>query len=183
MLSLDYGVSRQKFRQLTREPIDHTETASNPKRKPVILKLESCYSRVPRPHLLPAMPETHPTPDPIPIRPRLRRQSPNLRELRTKKTRTLGSRDVLPRLLTRIQDMWLMDLRVQQEAGCGRPRRDLRNKRGSSKQIITRRPVTSLSCSTKEEMVSSIQIDHTLLLASCSPEFLIRNRYHCSARY
>src|SRR5438309_8919643 len=183
MLSLDYGVSRQKFRQLTREPIDHTETASNPKRKPVILKLESCYSRVPRPHLLPAMPETHPTPDPIPIRPRLRRQSPNMRELRTKKTRTLGSRDVLPRLLTRIQDMWLMDLRVQQEAGCGRSRRDLRNKRGSSKHIITPRPVTSLSCSTKEEMVSSIQIDHTLLLASCSPEFLIRNRYHCSARY
>src|SRR5438552_12109036 len=129
------------------------------------------------------MPETHPTPDPIPIRPRLHRQSPNLRELRTEKTRNLGSRDVLPRLLTRIQDMWLMDLRVQQEAGCGRSRRDLRNKRGSSKQIITRRPVTSLSCSTKEEMASSIQIDHTLLLASCSPEFLIRNRYHCSARY
>src|SRR5438309_10130099 len=106
------------------------------------------------------MPETHPAPDPIPIRPRLRRQ-PNLRELWTKKTRTLGSRNVLPRLLTRIQDMWLMDLRVQQEADCGRPRRNLRNKRGSSKQIITRRPVNSLSCSTKEEMVSSIQIDHT----------------------
>src|SRR5437867_3145647 len=36
------------------------------------------------------MPETHPAPDPIPIRPRLRRQSPSLRELRTKKTRTPG---------------------------------------------------------------------------------------------
>src|SRR5438876_9223221 len=60
--------------------------------------------------LLSAMPETHPTPDPIQIRPRLRRQSPNLRELRTKKTRTLGSRDVLPRLLTSLQAM-LLDLR------------------------------------------------------------------------
>src|SRR2546430_13428394 len=97
----------------------------------------------PQPHLWPAMPETHPTPDPIPIRPRLRRQSPRVRELRRKKTRTPGSRNVLPRLLTKIQDMWLMDLRVQQEAGCGRARRDLRNKRGSSKQIITRRPSKS----------------------------------------
>ena len=149
----------------------------------MILKLESCYSRVPRPRLLSAMPETHPTPDPTPNRPRLRRQSPSVRELRTKKTRTTGTRNVLPRPLTRIQDMWLMDLRVQQEAGCNRPRRNLRNTKGPSKQTITRRPVTSLSCSSKEKMVSSIQIDHTLLLASCSPEFLIRNRYHCSARY
>src|SRR5690242_17466807 len=84
------------------------------------------------------MSETHPAPDEIPIRPRLRWQSPNPRKLRTKKTRTPGSRDVLPRLLTRIQDMWLMDLRVQQEAGCDRPRRFVRSKRGSSKQIITR---------------------------------------------
>src|SRR2546428_4592699 len=51
--------------------------------------------------LLPAMPETHPTPDAIPIRPRLRRQSPSLREMRTRKTRTIGSRNLLPRLLTR----------------------------------------------------------------------------------
>src|SRR5947208_4463265 len=137
----------------------------------------------PEPHLWPTMPETHPTQDPIPIRPRLRRQSPSVRELRTKKTRTTGTRNVLPRLLTRIQDMWLMDLRVQQETGCNRPRRNLRNTRGPSKQTITCRPVTSLSCSSKEKMVSSIQIDHTLLLASCSHEFLIRNRYHCSARY
>src|SRR5438105_10056045 len=54
----------------------------------------------PQPHLWPAMPETHPTPDPIPIRPRLHRQSPSLRELRTKKTRPTGSRNPPPRLLT-----------------------------------------------------------------------------------
>src|SRR6266571_7962295 len=47
------------------------------------------------------MPETHPAPDPIPIRPRLHRQSPSLREMRTRKTRTIGSRNLLPRLLTR----------------------------------------------------------------------------------
>src|SRR5437899_1687292 len=46
------------------------------------------------------MPETHTAPDPIPIRPRLRRQSPSVRDLRTKKTRTPGSRNLLPRLLT-----------------------------------------------------------------------------------
>src|SRR5256886_17500330 len=57
------------------------------------------------------MPETHPTPDPTPNRPRLRRQSPIMRKLRTKKTRTTRARNVLPRLLTKIQDMWLMDLR------------------------------------------------------------------------
>ena len=57
------------------------------------------------------MSEINPTPDPIPIRPRLHRQSPSVRELRTKKTRTNVSRNVPPRLLTKIQDMWSMDLR------------------------------------------------------------------------
>jgi hypothetical protein len=46
------------------------------------------------------MSETHQSPDPIPIRPRLHRQSPSMRELRTKKTRTTGSKNVPPRLLT-----------------------------------------------------------------------------------
>src|SRR6266487_1591071 len=47
------------------------------------------------------MPETHPAPDPIPIRPRIHRQSPSMRELRTRKTRTIGTRNRLHRLLTR----------------------------------------------------------------------------------
>ena len=78
------------------------------------------------------MPETHPAPDPIPIRPRLRRQSPNLRELRTEKTRTLGSMDVLPRLLTSLQAMWLLDLRERPEESGRRPQQDHRTKKGSS---------------------------------------------------
>ncbi len=49
------------------------------------------------------MPETHPAPDPMPIRLRLRRQSVRMRELWTKKTRTVESRNVLPRLLTSLQ--------------------------------------------------------------------------------
>jgi hypothetical protein len=89
------------------------------------------------------MPETHPTPDPIPIRPRLRRQSPDLRELRTKKTGNPGSRDVLPRLLTRIQDMWLMDLREPQETNTHRPVPHSQSKKISKKQSITRPTVSS----------------------------------------
>jgi hypothetical protein len=53
--------------------------------------------------------------DPIQIRPRLHRQSPSMRELRTKKTRTPGSKNVLPRPLTRMQVMWLLDLRERSD--------------------------------------------------------------------
>ncbi len=75
--------------------------------------------------------------------PRLRRQSPNLRELRTKKTRTAGSRNVLPRLLTRIQDMWLLDLREPRKESHDMPISDHRSKRVPSRQNVTRKPMTS----------------------------------------
>jgi len=42
---------------------------------------------------------------------RPRREGSNLRELPTKRTRTAGSRNVLPRLLTNLQAMWLLDIR------------------------------------------------------------------------
>ncbi len=61
--------------------------------------------------LLPAVSEIHVSPDPMPIEPRHHRQSPSVRELRTRKTRAAGSRNVLPRLLTSLQTMWLLDLR------------------------------------------------------------------------
>src|SRR5213080_3592197 len=89
------------------------------------------------PRHLPAMPETHPTPDPIPIRPRLRRQSLNVRELWTRKTRTTGSRNVLPRLLTRIQDMWLTDLREPPKESHVGSRNEHRASRISSKRSVT----------------------------------------------
>ena len=115
----------------------------------MILKLESCYSRVPRPRLLPAMPETHPTPDPIPIRPRLRRQSPNLRELRTKKTRTTGSGNVLPRLLKGIEDMWLLDLRETRERSYAESSQERQTRRVSAKRSIIRKHRTRGSSNVK----------------------------------
>src|SRR2546425_6248835 len=57
------------------------------------------------------MPETHLAPDPVPVRPRFRTPRVSLRELWRKKPRTSGSRNVLPRLLTSLQAMWLLDLR------------------------------------------------------------------------
>src|SRR5437867_3237864 len=92
------------------------------------------------------MPETHLASGPIPIRPRLRRQSLNVRELRTRKTRTTGSRNVLPRLSTTLQAMWLLDLREPPEERGRRPQQDCRTKRVPSKQnpnyrIQARRPV------------------------------------------
>jgi len=38
-----------------------------------------------------------------------------MRELRREKTQTVGSRNVLPRLLTKIQAMWLLDIRERSD--------------------------------------------------------------------
>src|SRR5712691_5982429 len=83
------------------------------------------------------MSETHPAPDPITIRPRLHRQSPSMRELRTKKTRTTESRNVLPRLLTSLQARWLMDLREPQDANGLGLQLDYRTKKISARQNAT----------------------------------------------
>src|SRR5260370_39173481 len=95
------------------------------------------------------MPETHPAPDPIPMRPRLRRQSLSLEELRTENTRTTESRNVLPRLLTRIQDIRLMDLREPpKESHVGSPH-EHRASRISSKRSVTPNLRTVRSVNTK----------------------------------
>src|SRR6266566_1666804 len=81
----------------------------------------------------------HPAPDPIPIRPRLHRQTLNVRKLRTRKTRTSGSRNVLPRLLTRIRDMWLMDLREPTEWGIVESPRTRGTRKADSRQNDSKR--------------------------------------------
>src|SRR6266487_2198655 len=69
--------------------------------------------------------------------PRLHRQSPSLQELRTTKTRTSGSRNVLPRLLTKIQDMWLLDLRETPIRGLQKDRRNGRIRKSSRQPRVT----------------------------------------------
>src|SRR2546422_6878079 len=91
------------------------------------------------------MPETHPTPDPMPIRPRLHRQSPSMRELRTKKTRTVGSRNVLPRLLTNLQAMWLLDIRERPKENYRRNGRVDRVKRVPPNPRVRRKPNVCVS--------------------------------------
>src|SRR6266699_566774 len=85
------------------------------------------------------MPETHFALDPIPIRPRLHLQSLSLRELRTKNTRTTGPRNVLPGLLTRIRDMWLMDLREPTERGIVESPRTRGTRKADSRQNDSKR--------------------------------------------
>src|SRR2546426_886187 len=46
-------------------------------------------------------------------------------------------RDSVPRLLTRLEDLWLLDLRERPEESRYRSIRDHRSKRGSSKRSVT----------------------------------------------
>src|SRR2546427_3987002 len=95
------------------------------------------------------MPETHHAPDTVPIRPRLHRQSLRVRELRTKKTRTTGSRNVLPRLLTTLQAMWLLDLREGLEESHEKDRRDNRTEKETQRPSVIQKPRTRRSSNTK----------------------------------
>src|SRR5467141_1487562 len=70
----------------------------------------------------------------ISIRPRLHRQNLNVRKLRTTKTRTTGTRDVLPRLLTKIEDMWLLDIREPQNRAAAKPNGDRRTRTVTAKK-------------------------------------------------
>src|SRR6266699_2212263 len=64
----------------------------------------------------------HPAPDPIPIRPRLHRQTLNVRKLRT-----------------RIRDMWLMDLREPTEWGIVESPRTRGTRKADSRQNDSKR--------------------------------------------
>src|SRR5437867_5858723 len=98
------------------------------------------------PNLLPAMPGTHLPRDPIPIRQHVHRQSVSLPGLRRENPPAARVRNGVPGLLTRIADMWLMDLREPQKESRHGPIGDQRSKRVSSKRSVihktrTRGPV------------------------------------------
>jgi len=93
------------------------------------------------PSLLPALPGTHLSRDPIPIRQHVHRQSTSLSGLRRENPPAAGVRDGVPRLLTRIADMWLLDLREPPEESRG-SRRERRTSRVPSKRSVIQKPRT-----------------------------------------
>ena len=76
------------------------------------------------PNLLPALPGTHLSRDPIPIRQHVHRQSTSLPGLRREDPPAARVRDGVPGLLTRLEDMWLMDLREPPEESHVRSKRE-----------------------------------------------------------
>src|SRR5213592_237183 len=76
------------------------------------------------PNLLPAMPGTHLSRDPIPIRQHVHRQSTSLPGLRREDPPAAGVRNGVPGLLTRIADMSLLDLREPPEESDVRSKRE-----------------------------------------------------------
>ena len=100
------------------------------------------------PSLLPALPGTHLSRDPIPIRQHVHRQSISLPELRRENPPAARVRNGVPRLLTRIADMWLLDLREPLEESRG-SRRERRTSRVPSKRSVIHKPRTRGSLNVK----------------------------------
>jgi len=89
--------------------------------------------------LLPNLPGTDLSRGSISIRLPVRRQTTSLPELRRDNSRTSRVRDGVPRLLTRLEDLWLLDLREPTDESGRGPQRDHRTRRVSPKQSVTPR--------------------------------------------
>jgi hypothetical protein len=78
--------------------------------------------------LLPNLPGANIPRNPIPIRLPVRRPTTSLPELRRNTTRTSRNRNSVPRLLTSLQAMWLLDLREPQDENGQKPQRHPRTR-------------------------------------------------------